>query len=94
MSQSDSGTSIIELAKEAGARKLLLKKMVLQCIEERGMTTESGRLERQVSLRKLAQVVPCSGPAAFVPERPASLAPEIESRLALNSLHEVFIFRL
>ncbi len=88
MSQSDSGTSIIELAKEAGARKLLLKKMVLQCIEERGMTTESGRLERQVSLRKLAPSVPSSVPAAFVPARPATLAPEIESRLA--SLEAVF----
>ncbi len=53
MSQSDSGIGILELAKQAGARKSNLKKLVLQCIQERGEATEDCRAERQVSLRKM-----------------------------------------
>lgn len=86
MSQSDSGISIIELARQAGARKSLLKKMLLECIGERGMASGSKRLERQMSLKELAldmRVQPkAPSQPAIVPPHPPSVEIEFESRLA------------
>ncbi len=87
MSQSDSGTSIIELARAAGARKLLLKKMVLQCIEDRGIASDSGRFERQAALQRITPVLPAPVHTNLAEDRPPSLPPDLESRLALLEAH-------
>jgi capsule polysaccharide export protein KpsE/RkpR len=87
MSQSDSGTSIIELARAAGARKLLLKKMVLQCIEDRNPASDSGRLERRATLQQISPALPPSPPPIVGSEAPTLLSPEIESRLAHIEAH-------
>jgi chromosome segregation ATPase len=83
MSQSDSGTSIIELAKAAGVRKLLLKKMVLQCVADTGVVDASGREARRATLQQFAPVPSVAMAQAVAVEPPAGLSPDIEARLSL-----------
>jgi chromosome segregation ATPase len=54
MSQTDSGTSILERAKETANRNSLLKELVLQCVQQRGEASDGNRVDRQITLRKLA----------------------------------------